>query len=214
MPREARSLRPKEVATLVRRRLKQVWPEVKFSVRTKTYAGGASIDAHYTGGPGQHEVEKVMHEYQFARFDSMTDYGFSVYHWLNTATGRMRVARVEETASTRAEDNACPGPGWELVSCWQLYAFANRTALTTEPCAVCGKVPEPHTWRSRGENRQCRGECEDSTCERVVNELMGTLGQDYVVRRPYAEVNRNRMDLLRACQKNYQLALKENLSHA
>ena len=212
MPREARYMRPKEVATLVRRRLKQVWPEVKFSVRTDTYAGGASIDARYTGGPGQHEVEKVMHEYQFARFDSMTDYGFSAYHWLNTATGRMRVARVEETASTRAEDNPCPGPGWELVSCGQLYTFAHRTALPTEPCAVCGKVPTPRY--SRYAKGDVRGECEDRTCERTVTDLMGHPGEDYVVRRPYAEVARNRMELLRACQNNYQLALKEQLEDA
>ena len=62
-----------DTAKLVRKALKAAFPGVKFSVRSKTYSGGASIDINYTDGPTQSEVNAVVDQFQGADFDGMQD---------------------------------------------------------------------------------------------------------------------------------------------
>ena len=44
-------LRCAEVAKLLRAALKETFPGVTFSIRSRTYAGGASIDVTWRDGP-------------------------------------------------------------------------------------------------------------------------------------------------------------------
>lgn len=62
-----------DTAKLVRAELKRKYPGQKFSVRSHTYAGGASISISYTGGPDQREVEGTVNWLQGADFDGMID---------------------------------------------------------------------------------------------------------------------------------------------
>jgi len=62
-----------ETAKVVRAELKKHFPGQKFSVRSKTYAGGASIDISYEGGPSTRTVEDSVNWLQGADFDGMTD---------------------------------------------------------------------------------------------------------------------------------------------
>lgn len=62
-----------ETAKLVRLALKSEFPGVKFSVRSKSYSMGASIDIHYFDGPRVSEVEAVAGAFAGATFDGMTD---------------------------------------------------------------------------------------------------------------------------------------------
>lgn len=62
-----------ETATLVRGALKQAFPSVKFSVRSKTYSGGASINVEWTDGPKPSDVERITNLYTGASFDGMID---------------------------------------------------------------------------------------------------------------------------------------------
>lgn len=64
---------PKDTATLLRKALKAAHPGVKFSVRTSTYSGGASIDVRWTDGPTDDEVRRTTDLYRGATFDGMTD---------------------------------------------------------------------------------------------------------------------------------------------
>lgn len=226
MQRDYRWIEPKEVAALVRKRLKARFPGQKFSVRSSKFAGGSSVDVSYTGGPAQCLVDEEISDYQFARFDSMTDYGYSCELWLNASTGETRMAQVEETTSTRHQDNPCPGPGWERVRGGQMFVHAQRTDAIDEPCAVCGEVPEPHTWRYRAENHQSRGECKNATCRRVCEELSGPVEAQWHLQVAVGRVDwtpheeghgwfacRQANDVT-AARKNYQLATQEELSHA
>jgi hypothetical protein len=61
-----RHLSTAETAVLVRR-------VVKFRVRSKTYAGGSSIDVSWTDGPTTAQVEATAKLYQGASFDGMAD---------------------------------------------------------------------------------------------------------------------------------------------
>lgn len=62
-----------ETAKLVRAALKARYPLTKFSVRSKTYSGGASIDVSWTDGPTDAEVEAITFLYKGANFDGMID---------------------------------------------------------------------------------------------------------------------------------------------
>lgn len=72
-----------ETAKLVRQALKESFPGVKFSVRSDTYAGGASIDVGWTDGPTSKQVDQILGAFEGAYFDGMIDYKGSRYHRLD-----------------------------------------------------------------------------------------------------------------------------------
>lgn len=62
-----------ETAAMIRASLKVEFPGVKFSVRSKTYSGGASINVDWTNGPTTKQVDAVVKFYEGASFDGMID---------------------------------------------------------------------------------------------------------------------------------------------
>lgn len=62
-----------DTAKLVRKALKSSFPGVKFSVRSDTYAGGASIHVAWVDGPTTADVKTVTNRFQGADFDGMQD---------------------------------------------------------------------------------------------------------------------------------------------
>ena len=63
-----------ETAKIVRRTLRSEFPGIKFSVRSRKYAGGSSIDISYNDiNLNSREVEEVMNRFRGADFDGMTD---------------------------------------------------------------------------------------------------------------------------------------------
>ena len=69
----ARYLTVVETAKLVRKALKHEFPGTKFSVRSDSYAGGASVEVEWTDGPTLRRVQKIANLYRGAEFDGMTD---------------------------------------------------------------------------------------------------------------------------------------------
>jgi hypothetical protein len=62
-----------ETATLIRAELKSAFPGVKFSVKSKSYSGGSSINVSWTDGPTAKEVDRVAGQFAGASFDGMID---------------------------------------------------------------------------------------------------------------------------------------------
>lgn len=62
-----------ETAKLVRAALKSAHPGIKFSVRSDSYAGGASMRVRWTDGPTVDVVEQTARLYEGASFDGMID---------------------------------------------------------------------------------------------------------------------------------------------
>ncbi len=62
-----------DTARIVRRVLKAAFPGVRFSVRSNTYSGGASVDIRWTDGPSREAVESLVKHYEGATFDGMRD---------------------------------------------------------------------------------------------------------------------------------------------
>lgn len=63
-----------DTAKMIRQALKESFPEIKFSVKSSKYAGGASISVRYTDGPNVKQVEAVVGIFNGSYFDGQIDY--------------------------------------------------------------------------------------------------------------------------------------------
>jgi hypothetical protein len=63
-----------DTAKLIRAALKESFAGVKFSVKSSSYAGGASINISYVDGPTSKQVEDVISVFEGSYFDGMQDY--------------------------------------------------------------------------------------------------------------------------------------------
>lgn len=62
-----------ETAKLIRQELKNNFKGIKFSVRSSSYAGGASINVSWIDGPCEPAVSRIVKRFEGASFDGMTD---------------------------------------------------------------------------------------------------------------------------------------------
>jgi hypothetical protein len=66
----------------IRIELKAAFPSVKFSVKTRKYSGGDSIDVRWEDGPTTKMVDAIIQKYQGGYFDGMTDcYNYEQNAW-------------------------------------------------------------------------------------------------------------------------------------
>lgn len=69
-------------ASNIRAELKKAFPGVKFSVTSKSFANGNSIDVRWTDGPILSAVDKITDKYSGGTFDGMTDcYNYNSSAW-------------------------------------------------------------------------------------------------------------------------------------
>lgn len=73
----------RDTAKIIRKALKESFPDVKFSVRSSVYSGGSSIDVSWTDGPCMALVESITDLFNGSYFDGMTDYKGSKTHIFN-----------------------------------------------------------------------------------------------------------------------------------
>ncbi|MGX8291508.1 LPD29 domain-containing protein [Xanthomonas oryzae] len=71
-----------ETAKLIRKALKEAFPGIKFSVKSHTYSGGASINVSWTDGPNEDQVKAVARHFEASYFDGWIDYKGSIYHMM------------------------------------------------------------------------------------------------------------------------------------
>ena len=57
----------------IKRELARAFLGIRFSVRSKSFSGGNSVDVEWTLGPTAAEVEAVIDKYQYGDFDGMDD---------------------------------------------------------------------------------------------------------------------------------------------
>lgn len=78
-----KSLTCAETARLLRQVLKESFPGVKFSVKSSTYSGGASISIRWTDGPNDAQVRAAVGGFESAYFDGSIDYQGCIYHMMD-----------------------------------------------------------------------------------------------------------------------------------
>lgn len=71
-----------ETAKLLRTALRAAFPATTFSIRSETYAGGASINVRWTDGPARDAVEAITCQYRGSDFDGSIDMASGRDHWL------------------------------------------------------------------------------------------------------------------------------------
>lgn len=64
-------------AKAIKEALTKLWPSVKFSVVSDSFANGNSIDIYWNFGPTTEQVERIAKKYEYGRFDSMTDCSYT-----------------------------------------------------------------------------------------------------------------------------------------
>ena len=118
-----------DTAKLLRANLKTAFPRVKFGVRSKVYAGGASINVDWTDGPCEAAVARITGQFAGGRFDASIDLAFSVSHWLSP-DGTATVASSQGSAGSGGyfgpEREWMPEPEAKLVHFGANYIFTSR----------------------------------------------------------------------------------------
>lgn len=110
----ARYVDAAETAALVRQALKEAFPRTRFSVRSRRFAGGSSVDVAWTDGPAVAQVEAVVDRFEGRRFDGATDYAYTVDtvldgepvcfgSWVGTSR-RLSDALIERVTAPSADD--------------------------------------------------------------------------------------------------------------
>lgn len=72
-----------DTAKLIRQSLKEAFAGVKFSVKSKTYSGGASITIYWTDGPNEAQIKAVVGRFSCSYFDGMQDLQGSKFHMMD-----------------------------------------------------------------------------------------------------------------------------------
>jgi hypothetical protein len=125
---ETKYLSCAETAKLLRQALAKEFPGTKFSVRSKTYSMGASIDVRWSDGPSYQRVNDVAKQFQGADFDGMIDLKSYNDHWIDQ-DGNVSLAHVEGTTGSKGiiEPGRWEGtPGAVKVHFGADYVFCER----------------------------------------------------------------------------------------
>lgn len=92
-----------ETAKFVRGLLKKHFPGVKFSVRSKTYSMGSSVNVQWTDGPTTARVEAVVKGLSGSGFDGMIDLKYNRTHWL-LPDGSIQLATSQGSTGSGGQD--------------------------------------------------------------------------------------------------------------
>ena len=124
---KTRYLTVAETAKLVRQALAKHFPDTKFSVRSKSYSGGASIDIFWTDGERAKTVEAIAKGFEGRSFDGMNDLASCQDSWL-LPDGEADLAYRPDSygGSIPGYVSDAPHPNAELVHFGANYVFCNR----------------------------------------------------------------------------------------
>lgn len=126
MVEETKYLSVVETAKLIRVALKKYFPTQKFSIRSQSYSGGASINVDWENGVSTKEVEAVIKNFEGAGFDGMIDYKYYIGHWM-LPDGTITLADSEGCYGSDAKEIAKPCEEAIKIHFGADYVFANRT---------------------------------------------------------------------------------------
>lgn len=127
---DATYISPADTAKLIRAALKRAFPRTTFSVRTRTYSMGASVDVAWQDGPAVSLVEPVTGQFAGGRFDGMIDLAYSVKHWLlpdGTATLAISPGTEGSKGVHAAIQEVMPHPQARLVRFGADHVTTRRT---------------------------------------------------------------------------------------
>lgn len=118
-----------DTAKAIRLELTEAFPKVRFSVRSKVYAGGSSITIRWTDGPTKEAVDDVVGRFASRGFDGSIDLGYSIAHYA-LPSGKIVGTKTSGTAGSggyvAAHDDG-PIAGATLVTFGAGFVFTERS---------------------------------------------------------------------------------------
>ena len=81
------SLRPQDLAALLKQALSARFPLISFSVRAHAFLGGRFIHVGWVDGPAETDIRKFCDAYQFEEVDQSIDMSRSKNYWLSPGGG-------------------------------------------------------------------------------------------------------------------------------
>ena len=104
----------KATAAMVRRMLQASYPSTKFSIKTKYFSMGSSVDIHWTDGPALRMVERILRPVEGKGFDGTFTFQGQTYPksscWLHCSrTIGAREGGLEVEHEEEHDDQVC-GP--------------------------------------------------------------------------------------------------------
>ena len=124
-----------DTAKLIRGAIAKAFPGQKFSVKSDSYSGGASIHVKYTGGPMASDVDAILDPYRGGDFDGSIDMKYSRYSWL-APDGSASAAYSRGTVDNRGSDPGFIGDahaaGSKYVRFGADFIFVERSATPGE----------------------------------------------------------------------------------
>lgn len=127
-----------QAAKAIRAELKSAFPEVKFTVKSTSFAGGDAVHIDWFDGPVWRQVEKITGKYEYGTFDGMTD----SYNYDNR---REDIPQVKYVQHRRDQSNAAT-----LAVIGKIEAmFRVKVETTTNPS---GNVSPSYSQKIDGAN--------------------------------------------------------------
>lgn len=124
----------------IRLELKQAFPGVKFSVKSRRFSGGDAIDVRWIDGPTDAQVTPIVRRFQAGSFDGMTDsYTYEQSAWRD-AFGDARYISTARDHSARAIESAIRTVFARYAG--NLRGIARPTAADYESGKLCA-IPVP-----------------------------------------------------------------------
>jgi hypothetical protein len=124
---KTRYLTVTETAKLIRLTLKKRYPNIVFSVTSKKYSGGASIDVSWTDGARAKEIDAIVKGFEGSSFDGMNDLKSYQDCWLLPDGTAQLAYRPDSCGGSIPEYvSDAPHPNAELVSFGANFVFTNR----------------------------------------------------------------------------------------
>lgn len=93
-----------ECAKAIRQLLKTKFPFVKFSIRSRSFAGGDSVDVSWTDGPTTRTIDSLIGKFQYGHFNGMTD----CYEYSNRESG------IPQSKYVQTSRHMAPETGHEI----------------------------------------------------------------------------------------------------
>ncbi len=116
-----------DTAKLIRPALAKRFPGVKFSVRSESYSGGASIHVSWTDGPRSKDVDSIIKGFEGRSFDGMNDLASIQESWIKPDGDAQLAYRPDSYGGSKPEFvSDAPHPNAELVHFGANYVFSNR----------------------------------------------------------------------------------------
>ena len=116
-----------ETAKLIRVQLAKKFPAVKFSVKSRSYSMGSSIDIHWTDGPTAKDVDAVVQGFCGGGFDGMIDLKYSIESWLLPDGSAIHAKTAGTSGSVPAFETEKPCEGAVMVDFGPDHIFCNRS---------------------------------------------------------------------------------------